>query len=49
MDAEELTALSGFQEGVSCLACHSVHKVDVKGDANYVVAAPDRYMFELRI
>jgi hypothetical protein len=47
IDPEKLTSLSGFQEGVSCLACHSVRKVDVKGNANYVVAAPDRYMFEL--
>ncbi len=45
---EKLTALAGFQEGVSCLACHSVRKVDVKGNANYVVAEPDRYMFELQ-
>ena len=32
---------------MSCLACHSVRKVDVKGNANYVVAQPRRYMFEL--
>jgi len=45
--AEKLTSLSGFQEGVSCLACHAVRKVDVKGNANYVVASPARYIFEL--
>ncbi len=44
---EELTSLQGFQEGVSCLVCHSVRQVDVKGNANYVVAEPTRYMFEL--
>lgn len=43
----KLTALEGYQEGVSCLVCHSVRKVHVKGKANYVVAAPARYMFEL--
>jgi hypothetical protein len=46
IDEAKLTALQGFQEGVSCLACHSVRKVDVKGNANYVVAQPARYMFE---
>lgn len=44
---EKLTSLSGFQEGVSCLACHSVRKVDVKGNANYIMAKPSRYLFEL--
>ena len=46
-DAKELTSLHGYQEGVSCLACHSVRKVDVKGNANYLTAEPTRYMFEL--
>jgi Cytochrome c554 and c-prime len=48
IDPEKLTSLAGFQEGVSCLACHSVRKVDVKGNANYIMAEPDRYMFELQ-
>ncbi|MBI3666976.1 MAG: hypothetical protein HY236_12285 [Acidobacteria bacterium] len=47
VENEKLTALEGFQEGVSCLACHSVRKVDVKGNANFVIARPVRYMFEL--
>jgi hypothetical protein len=46
-DVKKLTSLHGYQEGVSCLACHSVRKVDVKGNANYLVAEPARYMFEL--
>jgi len=46
-DVKELTSLHGYQEGVSCLACHSVRKVDVKGNANYLTAEPTRYMFEL--
>jgi len=45
---ENLTALAGYNEGVSCLACHSVRKTDVEGNANYVVAQPTRYLFELR-
>jgi hypothetical protein len=47
IETEKLTSLHGYQEGVSCLACHSVRKVDVKGNANYLVASPARYMFEL--
>ncbi len=43
-----LTNLAGYQEGVSCLSCHSVRKTDVKGNANFVVAQPKRYLFELR-
>jgi len=45
-DVEQLSSLRGYQEGVSCLACHSIRQVDVKGNANYVIAAPARYMFE---
>ncbi|MCW5976455.1 MAG: hypothetical protein KIT09_00180 [Bryobacteraceae bacterium] len=46
-DTEKLTSLHGYREGVSCLACHAVRQVDVKGNANYVVTRPVRYMFEL--
>jgi cytochrome c554/c'-like protein len=42
-----LTNLAGYQEGVSCLACHSIRKTDVKGNANFVVGQPKRYLFEL--
>jgi hypothetical protein len=44
----DLTGLAGYQEGVSCLACHSIRQTDVKGNANFVVAQPRRYLFELR-
>lgn len=47
IETEKLTSLHGYQEGVSCLSCHSVRQVDVKGNANFVVAEPVRYMFEL--
>ena len=43
----QLTALQGYQEGVSCLTCHSVREVDVKGNANFKIGQPARYMFEL--
>ncbi|HET9316642.1 MAG TPA: multiheme c-type cytochrome, partial [Vicinamibacteria bacterium] len=44
----DLTNLVGYDEGVSCLACHSIRKTDVRGNANFVVAQPERYLFELR-
>jgi hypothetical protein len=47
VDPEQLTSQHGYQEGVSCLACHSIRQVDVKGNADYIVAQPVRYMFEL--
>lgn len=47
IDDAELTSLVGYQDGIACLVCHSVREVDVKGNANYVVAAPARYLFEI--
>jgi hypothetical protein len=47
IDEQELTSLHGYKEGVSCLACHAVRQVDVKGNANYTVAQPVRYLFEV--
>ncbi len=46
-ETEKLTSLAGYQEGVSCLVCHAVRQVDVKGNANYVVHKPARYLFEI--
>ncbi|MCB0217458.1 MAG: hypothetical protein KDH92_12530 [Chloroflexi bacterium] len=45
--AEDLTGQHGYQEGVSCLACHAIRETDLKGNANYVVSQPERYLFEL--
>jgi hypothetical protein len=44
---EDLTNLTGYNEGVSCIACHAIKETDVKGNANYTMTQPDRYMFEL--
>lgn len=44
---DELTSLHGYQEGVACLVCHAIRQVDVKGNADYVVAPPSRYLFEI--
>jgi hypothetical protein len=43
---EDLTGQSGYQEGVSCVACHAIEETDVQGNANYVMRQPERYMFE---
>ncbi len=47
-DAEKLSSLAGYNEGVSCLACHAIRKTDLKGNAHYVISQPRRYMFELQ-
>jgi hypothetical protein len=46
--AENLSDLAGYQEGISCLACHGIQETDVKGNADYVMAQPERYVWELR-
>jgi hypothetical protein len=43
-----LTNLAGYDEGVSCLVCHSIRKTDIEGNAKFVAAQPRRYLFELR-
>jgi hypothetical protein len=44
---EDLTGLHGYQEGVSCLSCHAVRQTDVRGNAQYTVHAPPRYVGEM--
>jgi hypothetical protein len=44
---DSLTNLAGYQEGVSCVACHAITKTDVKGNAAYVMSQPRRYVGEL--
>jgi hypothetical protein len=45
--AEDLTSVRGYDEGVSCLVCHSIRETDLKGNASYVIDQPARYMYEL--
>ncbi len=47
-DEEHLTGLQGYQEGVSCLSCHAVRETDLKGNAQYMVSPPVRYLYELQ-
>ncbi|MDP7129560.1 MAG: multiheme c-type cytochrome, partial [Planctomycetota bacterium] len=37
----------GADEGISCTVCHSIVQTDLKGNANYTLAQPDYYAFEL--
>lgn len=43
---ENLTGLHGYQEGVSCLACHAIRETDIKGNANYTVTQPQEYLWQ---
>jgi hypothetical protein len=43
---ENLTALDGYREGVSCLVCHSIRETDIKGNASYTIAQPREYLWQ---
>ncbi len=47
-DKDDLTNIHGYQEGISCIACHSIKETDIKGNANYKIDQPNRYMYELK-
>ncbi len=36
----------GMQEGSSCAVCHSISSVDARGNADYVLTAPNKYLWE---
>ncbi len=36
----------GMQEGCSCVVCHSIDKVDQRGNADYVLVPPHKYLWE---
>ena len=42
---QELSA-PGMQEGCSCIACHTISKVDQRGNADYVLTPPQKYLWE---
>jgi hypothetical protein len=46
-DEQQLTALEGYREGISCLVCHAVRETDIKGNAHFSIKAPPRYIGEL--
>lgn len=41
-----LTGQLGYNEGISCLACHSIQKADLQGNANYTMAQPKEYLWQ---
>jgi hypothetical protein len=43
---ENLTSLHGYNEGVSCLACHAIQQTDIQGNANYTVRQPREYLWQ---
>jgi hypothetical protein len=43
---EKLTGLLGYNEGISCLACHSIQKTDIQGNANYTMIQPREYLWQ---
>jgi hypothetical protein len=45
---ENLTGLDGYNEGVSCLACHSIQKTDIQGNANFIMTQPRAYLWQWR-
>jgi hypothetical protein len=45
---QEITlSAEGFDEGISCVACHSIVQADVRGNADYVLELQPRYAYEL--
>lgn len=43
---ENLTSLTGYQEGISCMVCHAIQKTDVRGNANYTISEPSEYLWQ---
>lgn len=44
--AANLTGQLGYNEGISCLACHSIQKTDIQGNADYILAQPKEYLWQ---
>lgn len=45
--SDNLTNKTGLHEGVSCVSCHSIRQIDERGNADYEIEEPVRYMFEM--
>jgi hypothetical protein len=46
ISVSNLTGLQGYNEGISCMACHAIQKTDIRGNANYVVSQPKEYLWQ---
>ncbi len=44
-ESKDLSA-PGFKEGASCVACHSIAEVDQRGNGDYLLQAPEPYLWE---
>ncbi len=44
--ADKLTNSQGRNEGISCLACHGIHKTDIRGNANYTLSPAPEYLWQ---
>ena len=44
--ANRLTNAQGYQEGISCIACHSIQRTDLQGNANYTISQPHEYLWQ---
>lgn len=47
VNVEGLTSV-GADEGVSCIGCHGIVQADIRGNADYTMAQPVRYIGELQ-
>ncbi|MDE3182455.1 MAG: hypothetical protein KGM16_03455 [Bacteroidota bacterium] len=47
LDDTKLTNPMGLDEGISCVSCHSITKVDVMGNAQYQITKRVPYMYEI--
>jgi hypothetical protein len=43
---EKLTGLDGYNEGISCVVCHSIQKTDIQGNANYTITQLGDYLWQ---
>lgn len=41
-----LTSQLGYNDGISCMACHAIQKTDIQGNANYTAAQPKEYLWQ---
>lgn len=41
-----LTSQLGYNDGISCMACHAIQKTDIQGNANYTIAQPREYLWQ---
>jgi len=46
IDTANLTGQLGYNDGISCLVCHSIQKVDIQGNAAYTIEQPKDYLWQ---